>query len=94
MNYSIGTIRNPQSAIRNWQGLSSDVRIIAELLVEGYKPLDIAVLLQIPVSAVRARLRRLRRFQRLGNEVALLDQYEASLTKLHRMHVIRVQETH
>jgi DNA-directed RNA polymerase specialized sigma24 family protein len=57
-------IRHPPSAIRNWDGLPSDVRIIGELLAEGYKPHDIAVLLQIPVSAVQARQRRLRRLDR------------------------------
>jgi len=68
MKYSTRIIQNPKSKIQNRTGLPSDVRVIGELLDEGYKPHDIAVLLQIPLSAVRAKLRRLRRYRRAADD--------------------------
>jgi hypothetical protein len=67
------TTGNSKSGIPIRDDWPSDVRIIHQLLAEGYKPHDIAVLLQIPVSAIRARRRRLRRLQATADDVDETD---------------------
>jgi RNA polymerase sigma factor (sigma-70 family) len=52
--------------------LPSDLRILCELLIEEYRPHDIAVMLQIPVREIRNAQQRLRRaLDRLAQELGL-----------------------